>query len=110
MRRHSAIEGAFMKSQLAVAITASAVATGCVALAAVATAAPAGPSQIIDTVRSLESQGYNVVVNRTGGAPLSQCSVRAVRPGQTHATTDSRGGSSLNTTVTSRTVYLDVAC
>jgi hypothetical protein len=63
-----------------------------------------------DTVRTLEASGYNVIINRTGAAPLSECTVSAVRPGQTHATTDSRGGSSLNTTITSQTVYVDVAC
>ncbi|HET6731141.1 hypothetical protein [Mycobacterium sp.] len=63
-----------------------------------------------DTVQSLESQGYHVIVNRTGGAALSDCTVSAVRPGQIHSTTDSRGGGSVNTTVTSQTVYVDVAC
>lgn len=99
-----------MKHLLAVGFTTTALASGFVALAAVATAAPTGPSQVDDTVRSLEAEGYNVIVNRTGAAPLSQCSVSAVRPGQTHSTTDSRGGGSLNTTVTSQTVYVDVAC
>jgi hypothetical protein len=99
-----------MKRYLAVGFTTTALASGFVALAAVANAAPTGPSQVDDTVRSLEAEGYNVIVNRTGAAPLSQCSVSAVRPGQTHSTTDSRGGSSLNTTVTSQTVYVDVAC
>jgi hypothetical protein len=99
-----------MKRYLAVGFTTTALATGFIALAAVATAAPTGPSQVNDTVRSLEADGYNVIVNRTGAAPLSQCSVSAVRPGQTHQTTDSRGGGSVNTTVTSQTVYVDVAC
>ena len=88
---------------------ATALTTGAVALAGSAAAAPTGPS-VEDTVRSLESSGYNVVVNRTGAAPLSQCTVSAVRPGQTHETTDSRDGGSLNTTVVSETVYVDVAC
>ena len=79
-------------------------------LAAGAAAAPTGPSQVDDTVRTLEAGGYNVIINRSGAAPLSQCTVNAVRPGQTHSTTDSRGGSSINTTITSKTVYVDVAC
>ena len=79
-------------------------------LAAVANAAPTGPSSVDQTVRTLEASGYNVIVNRTGAAPLAQCTVSAVRPGQTHSTTDSRGGSSINTTITSKTVYVDVAC
>ena len=99
-----------MKRYLAIGFTTTALASGFVALAAVATAAPTGPSQVDQTVRTLEASGYNVIVNRTGAAPLSQCTVSAVRPGQTHQPTDSRGGSSINTTMTSKTVYVDVAC
>ena len=53
--------------------------------------------------------GYNVVVNRVGGTPLEQATVVAVRPGQTFSRTDSGNpGDSLQTTVTSKTVYVDV--
>jgi hypothetical protein len=99
-----------MKTYVAVSLTATALAASTVALAAVANAAPSGPSSVDQTVNTLEASGYNVIVNRTGAAPLSQCTVSAVRPGQTHSTNDSRGGSSINTTVTSQTVYVDVAC
>jgi hypothetical protein len=77
-------------------------------LAAPAGAAPTGPGNAQDTIASLEQQGYNVIVNRIGDVPLEQASVVAVRPGQTHDTTDSRGGGSIKTTVTSETVYVDV--
>lgn len=73
-----------------------------------AAAAPTGPSAVDDTVRTLEADGYNVIINRTGGAPLSQCEVDAVRPGQTHLTTEA--GDDLAKHVTSRTVYVDVSC
>jgi hypothetical protein len=99
-----------MKSYVTIGFTATPLASAALAFAAVAAAAPTGPSQVDDTVRTLEASGYNVIVNRTGAAPLSQCSVSAVRPGQTHSTEDSRGGSSINTTVTSKTVYVDVTC
>jgi hypothetical protein len=99
-----------MKSYAIIGITATAMTSAAMTLAAAAAAAPTGPSQVDDTVRTLEASGYNVVVNRTGAAPLSQCTVSAVRPGQTHSTNDSRGGSSINTTITSRTVYVDVTC
>jgi hypothetical protein len=99
-----------MKSYVIIGITATTMASAAMALAATAVAAPTGPSQVDDTVRTLEASGYNVIVNRTGAAPLSQCTVNAVRPGQTHSTTDSRGGSSIHTTITSKTVYVDVAC
>jgi hypothetical protein len=104
------LEGRKMKSYVAVGLTSGALTSAAVALAAVAGAAPTGPSQVEETVRTLETSGYHVIVNRTGAAPLSQCTVNAVRPGQTHSTTDSRGGSSINTTITSQTVYVDVAC
>ena len=99
-----------MRSYVAVSFTATALAASTVALAAVATAAPSGPSTVDQTVRTLEASGYHVIVNRSGAAPLAQCTVSAVRPGQTHSTDDSRGGSSINTTITSKTVYVDVTC
>jgi hypothetical protein len=81
-----------------------------VVLSSPAMAAPTGPSTVDSTVKNLQAQGYNVVVNRTGAAPLAQCTVSSVRPGQTHQTADTRGGSSITTTVISRTVYVDVTC
>jgi CMP-2-keto-3-deoxyoctulosonic acid synthetase len=75
-----------------------------------AAAVPNGTSQVDNAVRALQADGYHVVVNRVGAAPMSQCTITAVRPGQTHATDDSRGGGTINTTITSRTVYVDVAC
>lgn len=99
-----------MKNYVAVGFTATTIAASAVTLAAVANAAPTGPSTVDQTVRTLEASGYNVIINRTGAAPLSQCTVSAVRPGQTHSTDDSRGGGSINKTITSQTVYLDVTC
>jgi hypothetical protein len=54
-----------------------------------------------------------VILNKVGTAPLDACSVTSVRPGQTFARMDSGApgaGSSIVTTVTSKTVYVDVAC
>jgi hypothetical protein len=99
-----------MKSYVIIGITATTMTSAAIALAAAAAAAPSGPSTVDQTVRTLEASGYNVIINRSGAPPLSQCTVNAVRPGQTHSTTDSRGGSSLNTTITSKTVYVDVTC
>jgi hypothetical protein len=99
-----------MKNYVAVSFIGTAIAASSVALAAVASAAPSGPSTVDQTVRTLESSGYHVIVNKAGAAPLSQCTVSGVRQGQTYSTDDSRGGGSINTTVTSRTVYVDVAC
>jgi len=67
-----------MKHYLAVGFTTTALASGFVALAAIANAAPTGPSQVDDTVRSLEAEGYNVIVNRTGAALAM--AARATKP------------------------------
>ena len=56
-----------------------------------------------------QADGYNVIVNRVGGTPLEDATVVAVRPGQTYSRTDSGNpGDSLATTVTGKTVYVDV--
>ena len=78
-------------------------------MAAPAVAAPTGPGNAADTINSLKADGYNLIVNRVGGTPLDQATVVAVRPGQTYSRTDSGNpGDSLQTTVTDKTVYVDV--
>jgi hypothetical protein len=89
-------------------VLAGGLAAAVIGLASPAVAAPSGPGNAQDTISQLEQQGYNVIVNRIGTTPLDQATVVAVRPGQTHETTDSRGGGSIKTTVTSETVYVDV--
>jgi hypothetical protein len=89
-------------------VLAGGLAAAVIGLASPAAAAPSGPGSAQDTISKLEQQGYNVIVNRIGDAPLDEATVVAVRPGQTHETSDSRGGSSIKTTVTSQTVYVDV--
>ena len=59
----------------------------------------------------LRAQGYTVIVNRIGTSPLEQADVVAVRPGQTYSRTDSGlpgAGNDIYTTVTDKTVYVDV--
>jgi hypothetical protein len=99
-----------MKKYTITAMAAGAMTAAVVGLAGVATAAPSGPSKVDDTVRTLEASGYHVIVNRSGGAPLSSCTVESIRPGQTFSTIDSRGGGSPNETILSKTVLVDVAC
>ena len=78
-------------------------------LAAPAGAAPTGPGNAQDTINQLQADGYNVIVNRVGGTPLDQATVVSVRPGQTYSRTDSgTPGDSFATTVTGKTVYVDV--
>ncbi|GAB7069014.1 hypothetical protein H7J06_12235 [Mycobacterium hodleri] len=90
---------------------AAAVATAAVLVSAgVATAAPSGPSRAEDVVRTLEADGYHVIVNRVGTGQLSSCTVTGVQPGQTYSTFDSRGGSSPALTVLAKTMHVDLVC
>ncbi|MGV9798581.1 hypothetical protein ACWDTP_11055 [Mycobacterium sp. NPDC003449] len=80
-----------------------------IGLAAPAQAAPTGPGNAQQTINELQAQGYKVIVNRTGSTPLDKASVVAVRPGQTFSRTDSSNpGGNLQTTVLSKTIYVDV--
>jgi hypothetical protein len=102
-----------MKSFFFTTLTAAALASAVLGLAGTASAAPAGPASADQTVSQLRSQGYQVIVNRVGTAPLYRCMISAVRPGQTFLRTDSGApgaGQDIVTTVTDRTVYVDVAC
>jgi hypothetical protein len=50
-----------------------------------------------------------VIVNRVGSTPLDQATVVGVRSGQTYSRTDyGNPGDNLATTVTDKTVYIDV--
>jgi hypothetical protein len=78
-----------------------------------AAAAPTGPVTADDTVSALQAGGFHVILNKTGTAPLDQCTVTEVRPGQTFQRVDSGApgaGSGIVTTVTAKTVYVDVVC
>ena len=99
-----------MKHYVVVSFTAATLTASAIALATVANPAPSGPSTLDQTVRTLEASGYHVIVNRMGAAPSAQCTVSAVRPGQTHCTEDSRGDSSIITTITRRPFYVDATC
>ena len=101
-----------MKAALVTVVVAAGVfGSTAMVLAAPVIAAPAGPSAVDTTVRGLKEDGYNVIVNRTGAASLSQCTVSAVRPGHEVTRTDSgHPGDALATTVVSKTVYVDVRC
>jgi hypothetical protein len=82
-----------------------------IGLAAPAAAAPTGPGNAQQTISELQAQGYTVIVNRVGTGPLDKATVVAVRPGQTYSRTDSGvpgAGNDISTTVTNKTVYLDV--
>jgi hypothetical protein len=104
-------KGTAVKNLLISTMTVGALATAAIGFAGTALAAPSGTSTVDSTMNALKADGYDVILNRTGAAPLSQCTVAAVRLGQQIARTDSGNpGDELATTVVSKTVYVDVAC
>ena len=95
------------------AVIASALSAAALALAASAAAAPAGPSSVDQTVNQLKANGYSVIVNQVGAGPVHECTVVAVRPGQTYSRTDSGtpgAQDDIRTTVTGKTVFVDIVC
>jgi hypothetical protein len=92
-------------------LPAAAVITGGLAAAILALAGPAAAGNAQDTVDTLSVAGYNVIVNKVGSSRLDQSTVIAVRPGHTYSRIDSGvpgAGHHLATTVTDKTVYVDV--
>ena len=101
-----------MKNLLYTILAAGALASAALGLAASANAAPSGPS-VDAAVNQLRAEGFKVIVNRVGTAAPDQCSLNAVRPGQTFSRTDSGvpgADNDIVTTVTTQTVYVDVTC
>jgi len=95
------------------ALTASVLSAAGLTLAATAVAAPTGPTSVDQTVTQLKADGYTVIVNKVGAALADQCTVAAVRPGQTYSRTDSGtpgAQDNIYTTVTGKTVFVDLAC
>jgi hypothetical protein len=102
-----------MKNFLLTSLAAGALASAALGLAGTASAAPSGPSSVDATVSQLQAQGFQVIVSRVDSAAVNQCSLDAVRPGQTFSRTDSGvpgADDDLVTTVTNKTVYVDVTC
>jgi hypothetical protein len=82
-------------------------------LASPASAAPTDTGTAQDTISSLQAQGYTVIVNKTGNAPLSRCTVSAVKPGHSLSRTDSGAPGAmddLTTTVVSKTINVYLSC
>ena len=102
-----------MKNILVTSLAAGALASAALGLAGIANAAPSGSPSVNATVSQLRAQGFEVIVNRIGTAPADQCTLDAVRPGQTFSRTDTGvpgAGDDLVTTVTNKTVYVDLSC
>ena len=104
-----------MKNFLIRSLAAGALTAAALGLTGTANAAPAGPSSVDATFDQLRKQGYEVIVNRTGTAALEQCTIKAVRPGQTFRRSDTGSGLpgsayDIVTTVTGKSVYVDIIC
>ena len=106
-------KGTTMKNILLTSLAAGTLASAVLGLAGTASAAPSGPSSVDAMVSQLRAQGYAVILNRTGTAPVDQCTLTAVRPGQTFSRTDSGAPGARDdrvTTVMTKTVFVDVTC
>ncbi|OBF37824.1 hypothetical protein A5724_11640 [Mycobacterium sp. ACS1612] len=94
-------------------IIAGAIAGAALSLAGTAAAAPSGAPDASQTIGQLQAHGFDVIVNKLDAAPLRECVVSSVRPGQTFSRMDSGAPGAMDdivTTVTGMTVYVDVAC
>jgi hypothetical protein len=108
MKKFGFASGAAKSATLASAL-AGGLTAAVLGMAAPAAAAPTGPGNAQETINQLQADGYNVIVNRVGTTPLEQATVVSVRPGQTYSRTDSgTPGDSFGTTITGKTVYVDV--
>lgn len=102
-----------MKNIILTSLAAGALGSAALGLAGIATAAPSGPSTVDATISQLQAQGFHVIVSRVDSAAVDQCTLNAVRPGQTFSRTDSGvpgADDDVVTTVTNMTVYVDVTC
>jgi hypothetical protein len=72
-------------------------------------AAPSGIGSAQDTVTTLESSGYKVVLNKLGTGPLDQCTVDSVRPGE-RVTRPVQAIGGLVNQIVYQTVYLTAKC
>ena len=57
------------------------------AAAGPATAEPVLSGSAYSTIGTLQDEGYNVIIDRVGNAPLNQCTVTSVRNPQTQTRT-----------------------
>jgi len=101
-----------MKKLVITTVTVGVLSASALGLAGAVAAAPSGPGSAQDTLNSLQAQGYKVIANKVGNAPLGQCTVSAVRPGH-NIMEPATGLQSSNLPVhiiRYTTVYLDVKC
>ena len=99
-----------MKILVITALAAGALSAAGLGLTGAANSAPSRPSTVQSTISQLQSQGYQVIVNRVGAGELSKCAVSAIRAGQQFIQPGPTGGGDIARQVVSKTVYVDVRC
>jgi hypothetical protein len=78
-----------------------------------AAAEPTSPGNAYATIGTLEDEGYDVIVDRVGNAPLQECIVTSVRNPQTQTRTfwvDEGKKRRLITVVVSRSINVTLNC
>lgn len=94
-----------------IAVTATAAVLG-LCSAAPALAAPTGQTSAQATITELEAQGFRVILNKVGNAPMDQCTVTAVRQGTDvkHSWVQRGPTGRVNNLVRYTTAYVDLMC
>ena len=95
----------------AAAVTSAAAALSLFA-SAPASAAPSGQTSAQSTISDLEAQGFRVILNKVGNAPIDQCTVTAVRQGTDvkHSWVQRGPSGNVNNLVRYTTAYVDLMC
>ncbi|MGA5540349.1 hypothetical protein ACPCIR_00730 [Mycobacterium sp. NPDC051198] len=75
-------------------------------------AAPSGQTSAQSTISDLEAQGFRVILNKVGNAPIDQCTVTAVRQGTDvkHSWVQRGPTGNVNNLVRYTTAYVDLMC
>ncbi|WP_234815732.1 hypothetical protein [Mycolicibacterium boenickei] len=94
-----------------IAVAAAAALSG-LCSSAPAAAAPTGQTSAQATIAELEAQGFRVILNKVGNAPMDQCTVTAVRQGTDvkHSWVQRGPTGRVNNLVRYTTAYVDLMC
>jgi hypothetical protein len=101
------------KNLLVKTVAVASIATGLgFAASAPAHAAPSGQTSAQATISDLEAQGFRVILNKVGNAPIDQCTVTAVRQGTDvkHSWVQRGPTGNVNNLVRYTTAYVDLMC
>ncbi|UBV18554.1 hypothetical protein [Mycolicibacterium fortuitum] len=102
-----------MKNQLVKTATVASIAAALAfATPGTAAAAPTGQTSAQATISDLEAQGFRVILNKVGNAPMDKCTVTAVRQGTDvkHSWVQRGPTGNVNNLVRYTTAYVDLMC